>query len=475
MLVLILFMALGQVSQGQIIDKNTARTVAENWVKTVIDHKGDWAGATDAVVADNYEVKRGDRLLGYYCSVEPSGHVVVSLIQGLAPVKAWSETSNLDPSLDEGPADLLKAQLERRLNVIEQQLGPLSGVKAADLDDLLELNHREAWSRLLVGSIPVAVGDKSPERGGDYVEGTTLLSSRWHQFEPYYNLCPVPPSGSPCLEPHCTVGCIALAPAQIMRYWSWPPGRDWLNMPDAMNVSPTQAEIEAVSLLCFNLGIMLIMDYCNDGCASSAYANDLEGVYEANHYSTACAYTHRRNWDANTWYAYIKDNINQNRPLDYYILGHEIVCDGWWELNGQQYHMNYGWGGSFNDWYFLDALHQPVSGGTPDDEAMTHKIVPNCVLGPSISGTYPDNPSYPHRYVDRDCSASSVIFEAGQLIHFHPQKVMTCASGSLRFDGTPAKNTRLYTADYGRGALINDGRIVIYPGASVKLGLDRPD
>jgi hypothetical protein len=138
--------------------------------------------------------------------------------------------------------------------------------------------------------------------------------------------------------------------------------------------------------------------------------------------------------------------------------------------------MVYGWRNtSFNAWYFIDALFQPAPDGSPYWEAMTHNIYPLGALGSSISGTIPDNPAYPHRYVDRDCSAASVIFEAGQLIHFHPRKVMTCTSGFLRFDGTPAKNTRLYTADYGRGALIIDGRIAMYPGAAVKLGLNRPD
>jgi hypothetical protein len=262
-------------------------------------------------------------------------------------------------------------------------------------------------------------------------------------------------------------------------------------MPDAMNLNPTQAEIDAVAALCRDMGTALNASYCDDTCGTSTYAVDAQHAYEMFDYSTICAYTHRRDWDANTWWAYIKDNmdwdantwwayikdnINQNRPLDYFILGHFIVCDGWQEINGPEYHMVYGWQNtSANTWYFLDQLLQVDPTGGPEDEAMTHNIVPKCALGASISGEIPDNPSYPHRYVDRDCSAGATHFRAGQLIHFHPRRVMTCTSGSVRFDGTPAKNTRLYTADYGRGALINDGRIVMYPGASIMLGLHRPD
>jgi len=461
---------------AQTVDMSTARTVAQNWVTTIIDHKGGWDGSEKAFVAEVSEYKRGDRVIGYYCRIEPSGYILVSLVQGLAPIKAYSTTYELDPYLDEGPADLLKYQLERRLNVIEHELGSLQNVKSADLDRLLEIDHREAWQRLLAGPIPVTEKMGPDEPADDYVEGTTLLSSYWHQFEPYYNLVPAPPPGSPCTEPHCTVGCGALSIAQIMRYWNWPPGRDWPNMPDAMNVNPTQPEIDAVAALCRDVGAALNVTYCSDTCATSSYAIDAEDVFEAGHYSLACAYTHRRDWDANTWWAYIKDNINQNRPLDYSIKGHAIVCDGWQNINGPEYHMNYGWRNtSANTWYFLDDLLQVDTTAGPENEAMTHKIVPKCALGASISGEFVDNPSYPHRYVDRDCSAGATHFRAGQLIHFHPRRVMTCTSGLLQFDGTPAKNTRLYTADYGRGILINDGRIQMYEGASIMFGLQRTD
>jgi len=472
---LVMLLFCGTLS-AEIIDMKAARTVAENWVTTIIDYKGQWGDADKAFVSEVSEFKRGDRVIGYFCTVEPSGFIIVSLIEGLAPIKAYSTTSYLDPESNEGPADLMKFQLERRLDVIEKEVGSLNAVKSADLDRLLEIDYRDAWQKLLAGPIAIAEKFNPDKSGGDYVEGTTLLSSYWHQFEPYYNYIPAPPQGSSCTEPHCTVGCTALAPAQIMRYWNWPPGRDWLNMPDAMNVDPTAAEIDAVAGLCLQIGVAIFEDYCSDGCASSAYSSNLEYMFELSNYSTVCAYTHRRDWDANTWWTYIKDNLNQNRPLDYYIRDHEIVCDGWQEVNGPEYHMVYGWQNTdFNTWYFLDALLQPDPEGGPEWEAITHKILPNCALGSSISGTIVDNPSYPHRYVDRDCSAASVHFYAGQLIHFHPRKVMTCTSQFLRFDGTPAKNTRLYTADYGRGILINDGRIQMYEGAAIMFDLHRPD
>jgi peptidase C10-like protein len=461
---------------AQLVDSDKARTVADNWVTTIIDHKGAWGGAEKAYVSDVAQFKRGDRVLGYYCQVEPSGHIIVSLVEGLAPIKAFSETSTLDPFSDQGPADLLKFQMERRLDVIERELGPASTAKSADLDALLILNHRETWRQLMDGPIPVAEGFSPDGTEHDYVEGTELLTSRWHQSWPYNDQCPPAPSGVPCDDPNCVVGCTATAGAQIMRYWSWPPGRDWLNMPDAMEYGPTQAEIDAVAELSHVVGVLDNMEYCRDGkCESGAPTDFMEVVYQMMSYHEHAAYTERQMWEWDEWYQFIVDNVNQNRPVHYEIRSHVIVCDGWWLLTGPMYHMNYGWADGYNAWYTVDNLYQPDSLGTPVHEKMVHNIFPKGALGAAISGVLLQNPDYPHRYVDRNCSATNAYFMAGQLIHFQPYRTMTCASGYLRFDGTPEKHTRLYTADYGRGVRIEDGAIVMQPGAGVMFRLSRPD
>ncbi|MGD8922359.1 MAG: hypothetical protein PVH24_03860, partial [Candidatus Zixiibacteriota bacterium] len=74
-----LVLLLCQVLPAQTADPNTARIVAQNWVNTIIDYYGSWAGADEAYIADVIEFKRGNRTLGYYCTVEPGGFVLVSL------------------------------------------------------------------------------------------------------------------------------------------------------------------------------------------------------------------------------------------------------------------------------------------------------------------------------------------------------------------------------------------------------------
>jgi len=474
--VIIAILLLCQTASAQQVTIDQAETVARNWITTVINIKGHWSDSPTAKMAEITELKRGDRVLGYFCRIEPSGHIIVSLIEGLAPIKAFSETSYLDPTSDEGPADLLKFQLERRLDVIEKELGPISTLKSADLDPLLELNHRAVWEKLLTG--PLSFPDKyNPDEPSDnYVEGQVLLTSRWHQYAPYNILCPPPPAEADCDKPNCAVGCTATAGAQIMRYWSWPTGRPWLNMPDAMVVNPTSAEITAVSELCAMIGIGVSMQYCGyNTCASGAFTEDMADFLDGIQYNPLSPIVWRYQYEWYQWYDMIKANMNQNRPIQYEIKNHVIVCDGWWDTDMPMYHMNYGWGDGCNDWYTLDDLYQPDPEGSPAYELMLHEIYPICALGPTVTGTIPPNPGYPHRYVDRDCSAGSAYFTAGQLIHFLPYMRMTCTSGFLRFDGTPALNTRLYTAEYSRGIRIHDGSMVFYPDGAIKFRLQRPD
>lgn len=462
-------------ARAQLATAEKARVVARNWIETIIEIKGGWGDSETAQITEVTEFKRGDRVLGYYCPVEPSGHIIVSLLEGLAPVKAFSESSTLDPNSDEGPADLLKLKMESILDEIERQIGPLPTVREADLDRVLALNHRTVWQQLEAGTLPVQQKFKPRGTTVDYQEGQILLTSRWHQGSPYNLQCPASPPEYGCPNDHCKVGCVATAGAQIMRYWSWPPGRDWVNMPDEMLIDPTGGEINAVAELCWAIGDAVGMDWCTDGgCGSAVPTCDMENVYQGWAYDANCAVAWRYEWDWDEWYQIIKDNLNQNRPIQYRIKKHSIVCDGWWQLPSPMYHMNYGWANDYDDWYVVDNLYQ-VGGGTPADEYIVHNIYPHGSLGPSISGTFPANPDYPHRYVDRDCSASSVHFHAGQLIHFLPRLALTCTSGYCRFDGTPTHHTRLYTADYGRGILIEDGSIVMHQDGGIKFRLQRLD
>jgi hypothetical protein len=468
-------------ARAQVAAAQDALRVANNWISLIIANRGSWGDSNTAVVQGVEDFKRGERPIGYFCCVWPKGYIIVSLRKELAPVKAYSATCDLDPALDEGMADLLKGCMERILDKIEQQAGPVMSARTQDVAGIVEIDYRDVWTAL-EGDVSTVINSVEPSDGDvgtmDYQEGDILLTTDWHQHDPYNRDCPAPPPGDDCTSARCVVGCVATAGAQIMRYWYWPPygvgtpysdTYDWPNMPDTVTGGSPAAEIAAVAEISHEIGIAVNMDYCGgNGCASGANTYDMEDVYEDQYrYATACVRRNRSSYSAVDWFNRIKAQCNVNRPVQYRIPGHSIVGDGWQEIYPgpvREYHMNYGWGGTGDDtWYTLDALQ----GGDPDNEYMLENIYPAQALGSSlITGTYSKG-SFPYRYFDRDSTGMATIFASGQYLQFLPGIVVTSV-GSITFDGSSTDNTRLFTrGDSSRGIRIREGSIVMFAGGGI--------
>jgi len=271
-----------------------------------------------------------------------------------------------------------------------------------------------------------------------------------------------------------------------MRYWNWPPygvglgwndSYDWVNMPDRADPCSSTAQKNAVAELCSEVGIAVAMDYCGflggSGCGSGANTYDMEGVYENQYrYATACAIQNRPGYTPADWFSLIQGELNANRPLQYRIKGHSIVCDGW-QIVGtdKEYHMNYGWDRTCSDrngcntWYGLDALHQPDPCGTTDDEYLLENIYPFQSLHSVFAGTF-TRQSFDYRYFNVDATSNSATFDAGQNLQFLPDITVTCTSttgGSIRFNSSIFYVTRLFSrGDRTRGARL-------YGGGTIKL------
>ena len=460
----------------QSVTPQQALEVATNWVALIVRLKGGWGNSPTPEVGDIRPFKRGERLLGYWAPVKPSGFVVVSLWVGLEPVKAYSEVSDLEPVLDVGMTDLIKGGLERVLNAVEQRLGSLAAARPADLSGILEIDYTPAWQEL--SGEPGAFAKALQAGGGvmNYHAGQVLLTSTWHQNPPYNNQCPWMNCSN--ANGRAIVGCVATAGAQLMRYWNWPPygvgspysdSYDWPNMRDGVTTSSPQAQIDAVAELSYEVGLAVGMSY---GCgASSANTYDMEDVYEDHfRYATVATRRDRDDYSAVDWFNRIKAQLNANRPVQYRIPGHSIVGDGWQEIGStptRQYHMNYGWGGSSNAWYTLDALQ----GGDPDEEYMIEDIRPAQALGNFLSGLYALQ-AFPYRYFDLDAYGNNVTFDSGQYLQFLPGIRFTsyAGGGAIQINGASGLNTRLFTrGNIANGVRIYSGAIRMTNGGGIRL------
>ena len=210
--------------------------------------------------------------------------------------------------------------------------------------------------------------------GQNSVVVSPLVSCTWNQRAPFYNQCPT------IGTQHCLTGCVATAMAQVMYYWKYPaeapaldgytsevngmtvgalPGGtfDWDSMLDVYPTSATTQQKDAVAMLMRYCGQACYMGYGTSG--SGAYSDDeLEGMKTFG-YNEAAELLDRDDYTADEWAAMIEQQLAAGCPILYGGVdpdknaGHAFVVDG---CGGGMYHVNWGWSGSGDGYFVLDAF-----------------------------------------------------------------------------------------------------------------------
>ena len=224
-----------------------------------------------------------------------------------------------------------------------------------------------------------------------------LLSCTWSQGTPYYDQCPT------VRGQHCATGCIATAMAQVMYYWKFPdelpdlpayttraygiyvpalPGTrlDWDNMLDGyMRNYYSCAHGEAVATLMRYCGQGSSMDYGTDGSGAGCW-NQLVAM-QVFGYNLNAELLHRDDYDTDTWNALMLEDLNDGYPILYSGYGdaggHAYVVDGY---DGALYHINWGWEGSGNGYFALDAFDVGNMSFSWNQE-MQHRLYPEQYSG----------------------------------------------------------------------------------------------
>ena len=227
-----------------------------------------------------------------------------------------------------------------------------------------------------------------------------LITTTWSQVTSgglaYNAFCPVDTFlGS--YGNHPSVGCVALALAQVMRYWQWPVHGigsncysyngsyacwrydtlcadfgstyyDWQNMPNRVYDTSAIEERLAVATLAYHCGVAMNMRY-NIDCQGSSGSNTNHQCYAAlRHfgYSQDALVENRSNFSDEVWINKLKMELDMNRPVLYtgqslsnpdegtYGAGHAFVLDGYDE--NDMFHVNWGWGGSCDGYFAINAL-----------------------------------------------------------------------------------------------------------------------
>lgn len=258
---------------------------------------------------------------------------------------------------------------------------------AVDLGIQQSEEVREEWNSLLEGT-------PYPKRSTRAV--SALLSTTWDQGKPYNNLCPADSNTDSYYGGRTVTGCVATAMAQVMKYWNYPAQGNgshsythstygtqsanfgtttyaWTNMPNNLTTYSSSAQKTAVATLMYHCGVAVdmqydiaenggsgaytVVNYGNTPCAKNAlvtyfkYKNTIQGLF-------------RQSYSDTNWKNLLKADLDAGRPIMYSGAsdegGHSFVCDGY--NNNDQFHFNWGWSGSYDGFFSLNAM-TPGSGG----------------------------------------------------------------------------------------------------------------
>ena len=208
-----------------------------------------------------------------------------------------------------------------------------------------------------------------------------LIKTKWDQWTPYNNLCPMGKTGK------CPTGCIATAMAQVMNYHQWPQDSttvipayttetdsmkmselpktkfNWTKMPVQKGDTTEENNNEVAKLMRY-CGQAVEMNYTsNSGLSYSQYVAPALIRYFGYDKNARCL--ERGYYTISEWDSLLYNELKDARPVVYGGSskggGHSFVCDGY-DGSGY-YHINWGWGGSY-DGYFKIAILNPAGSGT---------------------------------------------------------------------------------------------------------------
>jgi len=215
-----------------------------------------------------------------------------------------------------------------------------------------------------------------------------LLPVRWGQGMPYNVLLPHVSSSD---NVHAYVGCVAVAMAQVMAYWQYPPratttipgytsssGKtyaltmpslspidfDWEHMQDTYyTTDSTSLAAQAVSQLMLYSTTSLKSNFgpTSTGSFTRYIPERLRTDFG---YKNSAQYIYRETYSTDGWEDVIYAELAAGRPVAYggnkLSSGHAFVCDGY---DGEGlFHINWGWAGKSNGYFLLNLLNPSDEG-----------------------------------------------------------------------------------------------------------------
>jgi len=315
-------------------------------------------------ISESIQIKSADNSpIMYIFFLNPTGYIVVPANKNLPPIIAYSfENEFGDISEENILLQLLKADISCRINHIDL------------ISENIIKNRDEQWQKYS-NLVKINQQDLIPTVG-------PLLDTKWSQYTPYNNFCPIDlDSGD-----RSVAGCPAVAIAQILNYHrttqniqfsddddyyhNYSGNRytidddfkvyDFPSFPELNNYLDTlqynyENEIPLTdndkAALNFACGVAAEQVY-NPAGSGTFGVNQAYQAYQRFNFEDIELLT-----EGSDVYNRLQSNILEGFPAHIAVVnedwtaGHNMVVDGY--DNEGYFHINFGWGGSYNVWYML--------------------------------------------------------------------------------------------------------------------------
>jgi hypothetical protein len=338
--------------------------------------------------------------LFFVFELAPQGYIVATCETNLPPIIAYSFTSKFKHD-ESGNVllKMLKADIQLRLQNIP------------NVPEQILTERNESWSELLNQTYRTDRFEQWPPEGTTPTGGWLL--SNWTQTAPYNNLCPV----DPVTGIRSYAGCPSIAMAQILdyhrttnqvsfndsddyyhnyagrQYWidndylqhqfpSFPQLNDYLATLAEHYLFEMPVTNTDKAALVFACGVAATQVYTSQGSGTFGVAQAYEAYQKFNFSDISLLDSSSPNI-----YEQISQNIKDALPVHFASVtpqwdsGHNFVVDGY--NTDAYYHINFGWGGSYNGWYLLP---DEIPYGLTVLEGAVVDIVPNSLPQGFING-----------------------------------------------------------------------------------------
>ena len=318
-----------------------------------------------------------------FTPVAGNGFVLVAADDCVRPVLAWSPTATF-------PLDGMPQHVSQWLDGYNREIRAFAelGVQSPQV--------AAEWEMYFEGR----------SKYGAAVE--PMLTTIWNHGYPFNLICPYDWTDSA----RSVTGCTATATAQIMKYWNHPEvgwgyhsyyhpeygpleaqydttHYRWHLMPDTLNSLCSSEEMYAVAELMYHVGVAANMNYSptGSGAAVNSYGytdypsaeNALKTYFK---YNPLLHSEYKADYSDRAWDSLLCVEIDAARPVLYAGYdeagGHAFVLDGYDSLG--MFHVNWGWGGSYDGYYTTDSL-APGAGGIGGNATYTFNMSNSVVIG----------------------------------------------------------------------------------------------